>query len=76
MAEAEILEVLELPPEDLWKKTKAHSGISKSFFDEYFKGRKVAYAYRLGKVKAYDTPLKLSSYGVKAAPQSFIYVNI
>ena len=44
--------------------------------DDYFKGRKVAYAYSLGKVKAYDIPLKLSSYGAKAAPQSFIYVNV
>ncbi len=76
VAEAEILEVLMLPPEVLWKETKDSSGISKSFFDDYFKGRKVAYAYHLGKVKAYDTPLMLSSYGVKTAPQSFIYINV
>ncbi|MBP5091863.1 MAG: ASCH domain-containing protein [Bacilli bacterium] len=75
VAEAEILEVLCLSPEDLWKETKRYSGISKSFYDEYFKGRKIAYAYRLGKVNAYDNPLELSDYGIKAAPQSFVYIN-
>ena len=75
VAEAEIIEVLCLSPEDLWKETKRYSGISKSFYDEYFKGRKVAYAYRLGKVRAYDNPLELSDYGIKTAPQSFVYIN-
>lgn len=75
VAEAEIIEVLCLSPEDLWKETKRYSGISKSFYDEYFTGRKIAYAYRLGKVKAYDNPLELSDYGIKAAPQSFVYIN-
>ena len=75
VAEAEIIEVLRLSPEDLWKETERYSGISKSFYDEYFKGRKIAYAYRLGKAKAYDNPLELSDYGIKAAPQSFVYIN-
>ena len=75
VAEAEILEVLCLSPEDLWKETEKYSGISKSFYDEYFKGRKIAYAYRIGKVKVYDNPLELSDYGIKAAPQSFVYIN-
>ena len=75
VAEAKILEVLELPPEELWEETKEYSGISKVFFDEYFNGRTVSYAYRLGEVKIYDEPLELSVYGVKSAPQSFIYLN-
>lgn len=75
VAEAKILEVLELCPEELWAKTKDYSGIDKAFFDEYFKGRSVAYAYRLGEVKVYDNPLELSFYGLKAAPQSFVYLN-
>lgn len=75
VAEAKVLEVIELPPEDLWNETQHQSGISKEFFDEYFQGRKVAYAYRLGEVKAYDAPRELSFYGIKAAPQSFIYLR-
>ncbi len=74
VAEAEIIDVLMLPPEELWNKTKDASGISKQFFDEYFYGREVAYAYKLGEIKVYDIPKTLMDYGIKAAPQSFIYL--
>ena len=74
VAEAEIIDVLELPPEELWNQTKNESGISKAFFDKYFDNRTVAYAYKLGKIRVYDPPKTLMDYGVKAAPQSFVYV--
>lgn len=74
VAEAEIIDVLELPPEELWNQTKNESGISKAFFDKYFNNRTVAYAYKLGEIKVYDTPKTLMDYGIKAAPQSFVYV--
>lgn len=74
VAEAEIIDVLILSPDELWKQTKQSSGISKEFFDEYFKGKKIAYAYKLGKVKVCETPKTLLDYGVKNAPQSFIYL--
>ena len=74
VAEAEIVDVLELPPEELWEQTKNESGISKAFFDKYFNNRTVAFAYKLGEIKVYDTPKTLMDYGVKAAPQSFVYV--
>lgn len=74
VAEAEIIEVLMFEPEILWDKTKDASGISKEFFDDYFQNRKIAYAYKLGKVKKYEIPKTLNDYGIKAAPQSFVYV--
>lgn len=74
VAEVEIMDVLILSPDELWEQTKQASGISKEFFNEYFKGKKIAYAYKLGKVKAYKTPKTLLDYGVKNAPQSFIYL--
>ena len=74
VAEAEIVDVLELPPEELWEQTKNESGISKAFFDKYFYNRTVAFAYKLGEIKVYDTPKTLMDYGIKAAPQSFVYV--
>lgn len=74
VAEAEIVDVLEMLPEELWEQTKNESGISKAFFDRYFNNRTVAYAYKLGKVKVYDTPRTLMDYGIKAAPQSFVYI--
>lgn len=76
VAEAEIIDVLMLSPEELWGKTSKASGISKQFFDQYFYNREVAYAYKLGKVKVYDIPKTLTDYGVKAAPQSFVYLSV
>ncbi|MBQ9266476.1 MAG: ASCH domain-containing protein [Bacilli bacterium] len=75
VAEAEILDVLIMKPNDLWEHTKEYSGISKDFFDEYFKGRSIAYAYKIGKVTRYPEPIELSKYGIKSAPQSFIYLK-
>lgn len=75
VAEAEIVEVLALDPKALWEKTREYSGITKNFFDEYFKDRKVAYAYKLGKIKVYDEPKALTEFGLRAAPQSFAYAK-
>lgn len=74
VAEAEIIDVLMYFPEELWALTKEESGISKEFFDEYFEGKEIAYAYKLGKIKVYDEPKTLLEYGIKAAPQSFVYI--
>ena len=74
VAEAEIIEVLELPVDDLWEQTKDASGISKEFFLSYFKGKTIAYAYKLGKVIRYKEPKSLFDYGIKFAPQSFVYI--
>ena len=75
VGEAEIIEVLMLPPQQLWECTKNKSGITKSFFDLYFSGRDTAYAYRLGEVKVYDHPKELIDFGLKSAPQSFVYID-
>lgn len=74
VAEVEIIEVLIMTPDELWNLTKEQGCISKEFFDEYFYGREVACAYKLGKVKKFEKPLELSDFGVKAAPQSFVYL--
>lgn len=63
-----------LSPTELWKETSTLSGVSKEFFNEYFKNRKVAFAYKLGKVKVYKKPKLLTDYGLKAVPQSFVYI--
>lgn len=75
VAEADVIEVLSLDPNTLWEQTKDYSGISKEFFDEYFKNRSVAYAYKLGKVKVYDEPKLLIEFGLRTAPQSFAYAR-
>lgn len=75
VAEAEVIEVLTMSPEELWIQTQVASGINKQFFDKYFAGRQTAYAYKLGEIKVYPHPKSLSDYGIKAAPQSFVYVD-
>ena len=74
VAEAEIEDVLMLSKEELWNVTKDKSGISKEFYDEYFKEKEIAYAYKLGKVTVYEEPKLLSEYNIKCAPQLFVYL--
>lgn len=75
VAEVEILGVIAASSKELWNQTKNQSGITKSFFDEYFKDKQVAYAYKLGKVKVYECPKSLLDFGLRMAPQSFAYVK-
>lgn len=75
VGEAKIRSIIAETPENLWRKTKDYSGISKEFFDVYFMGREIAYAYELYDVKKYKKPKQLLAYGVHCAPQSFIYIE-
>jgi len=75
VAEVAINSVQKDTPERLWDSTKDLSGITKEFFDEYFKGRSVAYAYELGKVVTFEVPKELSEFSIGSAPQSYTYVN-
>lgn len=75
VAEATVLQTLQMAPKELWKITKNESGITKEFYDGYFKNRTIAYAYKLGEIKVYDKPLNLSDFGLKNAPQSFVYID-
>ena len=75
VAEVEILGVIATSPEELWNQTKKQSGITKSFFDEYFKDRQIAYAYKLGEVKVYEKPKSLMDFGLRMPPQSFVYTK-
>lgn len=63
---------LEDSPEKIWEKCGKNSGITKEFFFEYFKGRKIAYAIKIKKFhKIEEVPLPN---GIKA-PQSYKYVD-
>ena len=75
VAEVEVTDIIEGSPQMVWKKTATAAGIDKAFFDHYYSGRNTAVAYVLGQVKRYKTPRKLSDFGVKAAPQSYVYIR-
>ncbi len=75
VAEVEVKDVIEDTPQAVWSKTKTAAGIDKLFFDRYYKGRSTAVAYVLGNVNKFSTPKFLADYGVKFAPQSYVYVR-
>ena len=76
LAEVKINSVLSDTPNALWEKTKRFSGITKEFFDSYFKGRETAHAYELGEVLVYHKPKELIDFGCSVAPQSYMYVRV
>ncbi len=75
VAEVDIKEILEEDPETLWKMTRDESGISKDFYNKYYKNKSVAIAYKLGSIKIYDKPKDLKDIGINYVPQSFIYLD-
>lgn len=75
VGEANVENILEDTPEQLWKKTKEFSGTSSNFFENYYNGCKNAIAYELKDIQKYPEPQNLSEYGITTAPQSFVYIN-
>lgn len=74
IGEAEVEEVLIDDPETIWNETKQFSGVNKKFYVEYFNNKDIAIAYKLKNVIEYPEPVDLECFGLKVAPQSFIYV--
>ncbi|WP_314295451.1 ASCH domain-containing protein [Fusobacterium periodonticum] len=74
VGEADVEEILIDSPDNLWKKTKKKSGVDKNFFFEYFKEKKIGVAYQLKNIIEYDETRSLEEFGVKCAPQSYIYL--
>jgi len=63
-------------PQNIWGKTKRQAGVTKKFYDTYFKDRGTAYAVRLKKARVLNNPLQISDLkGIKAAPQSYVYLK-
>lgn len=75
VGEAEIIKVIEDTPEKVWELTADYSGINKDFFDEYYREKDKAVAYKIGEIMKYIEPLKLSDFGINYAPQSFVYIK-
>lgn len=75
VAEAEIEEIIEADLETVWELTRELSGISYAFYEEYYRGKDKAVAYKLCKVQKYLPPKPLSDFGLRYAPQSFVYLE-
>jgi len=74
VGEAEVHEIIECPPGELWSRTSEGAGISRVFFDEYYNGRSKGVAFGLKNVVEFEEQKDLSDYNVSAAPQSFAYL--
>ena len=76
VGEFDVEAILALDVEQLWEKTKKHSGIEKSYFDQYFDGRCTAYAIKISLARRYRIPKKLGHVCTsKRPPQSFQYLR-
>lgn len=67
--------IIKLPVEELWETTKYHSGITKEFFDKYFKNKKYGYAYCLGYVYKFPESYNIEEFNCKKPPQDFQYIG-
>src|SRR5215471_9146392 len=59
VGEFEVDEILSLHTRQLWLRTKHYSGIKKSFFDQYFQGRKRGFAIKIKRARRYSAPVLL-----------------
>lgn len=75
IGEVLVKEVICQHPYDLWQQTCHCAGIQKDRFFNYFRDRDFGYAYSLHTPVKYSEPKRLSDFGLKSAPQSFVYLN-
>ena len=68
-------EILYEDIEELWRRTKEQAGISKKFFNEYFKEYEKGFAIKIDSYVKYNEYISLDEAYGKAAPQSFIYID-
>lgn len=75
VGEFEVKDIYSFSPQILWDKTKQYSGVSSQFFFQYFKGKEIAHAFKVGGVVRYSEPKKLSDVLYSnVPPQSFCYL--
>ncbi len=76
VGEFSIEKILQDVPSKLWEDTSSKSGISKTFFDTYFKGREKAYALQIGELIEYENPINPYELNENfMPPQSFKYIS-
>lgn len=76
IGEFTIDDILNDTPSSLWLQTRDYSGISQAFYEEYFRGRKNAYAIKVASTKLYEQEKNLSDFDILYPPQSFAYVEV
>ncbi|WP_395459703.1 hypothetical protein ACHMW5_28550 [Azospirillum melinis] len=76
IGEFDIYEILCDEPKHIWEKTGSRAGITKEFFDSYFKDRQQGFAIAVGEIRKFDPPLDpkeiIDNF---SPPQSFMYLD-
>lgn len=76
VGEFDIEDILEGSPCDLWKTTKEFSGVTRDLYLQYFNGRDIGYAIKIGEKKKYQNPVNPKTiFDSFTPPQSFLYLN-
>lgn len=76
VGEFKIGEIICDTPENIWKLTKEQSGVTKKFFDKYYKGKEKGVALKIKEYKEYEEGLNPESLITNfKVPQSFIYTK-
>lgn len=76
VGEFTVQDILCESPKALWEKTGGKSGVSKEYFEEYFKGRTTGYAIQIKSFHIYPVPKLLEeAYPGITPPQSFCYIK-
>jgi predicted transcriptional regulator len=75
IGEFKIDSILNEELDELWKKTKRHSGISEKYFYEYFQYKNKGYAIKIKETRRYEKELCLKENFNATPPQSFIYLR-
>ena len=76
VGEFKIEKILCDTPENIWKETRRQSGVTRKFFDKYYKGREKAVALKIKDCKEYKEAINPESLIPNfKVPQSFIYIE-
>lgn len=68
-------DILAHEPERLWSLISDGAGVGRAFFDEYFRGRSIGFALKVGNPRRWSRPRILEEYcGLERPPQSFCYL--
>ena len=62
-------------PQEISKLTRGFTGLTGKEYWEYYRSKDKAVAFEIGELVRFDKPKSLSDYGVKAAPQSYVYLR-
>lgn len=76
VGEFKIEKIINDTPANIWNQTKEYSGVTKSFFQQYYAGKDKGVALKIKECKLYkeavDPTTVIANFKV---PQSFIYTN-